>query len=51
MPLLSTETAIGFSLNLNSKPNMLLIRSSPVSKQELREIPLNFDAAFVTRRI
>ena len=29
---------------------MFLSRSGPVSKQELREVPLNFDAAFVIRR-
>ena len=47
---ISPETASGSSPNLNNKPNMLLSRYSPVSQQELREMPLNFDAAFVTRR-
>ena len=50
MPSISAEIAIGFSLNLINKSNILFSGSDPVSKQELREMPLIFEAAFVTRR-
>ena len=51
MPSISPETAIDFNLNFIRKPNMLFSRSGPVSKQELGEMFLIFDAAFVTRRV
>ena len=51
MPAISPETAIDFNLNFIRKPNMLFSRYGPVSKQELGEMFLIFDAAFVTRRV
>ena len=47
VPCILPETAIGFSLNLLSKLNELFTRSGSASKQEMRKILLNFNAAHV----